>query len=269
MIEHARAPMVSTTVIALTSLLTPAVFAGGGSAVSGYAAVGVLMAPEYEGSDELQAAPLISARANYEQYYIETNGLGVRANVSPMKSVEFGPVLSYTMGRDNDVENERAKRMREIDAGVSTGAFVRVPFRGVMDKTDELALELQATSDVSDASDGTTISFGPSYSYSPTEKLRLGVSAMATYATDDYNQTYFGIDADNSARSGLAAYKAEGGMKDVGLLVNANYALNKRWGITSIAGYKELIGDAADSPIVDREGNAGQMMVGVGISYNF
>lgn len=255
--------------LALTIILSPAAFAESGSGVTGYAAAGVIMTPEYEGSDDLQAAPLISARANYEQYYIETNGLGVRANVLPMKSIEFGPVLSYTMGRDDDVENERVKRMREIDAGASAGAFVRVPFHSVMDETDELAFEIQATTDVSSVSDGTVFTFGPSYSFSPSQDLRLGVSASAAYTTDDYNQTYFGVDADNAARSGLAAYKAEGGIKDVGLMVNANFALNEQWGITGIAGYKQLIGDAADSPVVDKEGNAGQVMVGAGISYSF
>jgi outer membrane protein len=206
---------------------------------------------------------------NYQQFYIEANGLSLRANVSPLKFIEFGPVLSYTFGRDNEVENQKVKRMREIDAAISAGAFIRVPFFEVMDKTDELAFDLQATSDVSDTSDGSTFSFGPSYSFSPIENLRLGVSASATYATDDYNQTYFGVDADNAARSGLAVYKAEGGFKDVGLMLNANYALNESWGITGIAGYKQLIGDAADSPIVDKEGNAGQVVFGAGVSYSF
>jgi outer membrane protein len=266
---HSTKTTISTEAITLAILLSPPAFAGDKANVTGYAAVGALMLPEYEGSDDSQVVPLIAGRENYDQYYIETNGLGLRANVSPYKGIEFGPVIKYTLGRDDGVKNAKVKRMREIDAALGAGAFVRVPFHGVMDKTDELAFELQAVTDVSDTSDGTTISFGPSYSYSATEKLRLGVSASATYATDNYNETYFGIDADNAARSGLAAYKAEGGFKDVGLMVNANYALNQSWGLTGLVGYKQLIGDAADSPIVDKEGSAGQMMVGAGVSYSF
>ncbi len=264
-----QAKALTISFFALTMLLSPPALAQDKANARGYVAAGLLMTPDYEGSDDLQAVPLIAARVNYQHYYLETKGLGLRANVSTEPSIEFGPVLSYTMARDNDVKNARVKLMREIDAGASAGAFVRVPFHGVMDKTDELAFEIEATTDISSVSDGTIFAFGPSYSFTPSQDFRLGVSASATYATDDYNQTYFGVDADNAARSGLTAYNAEGGIKDVGLMLNANYALNQSWGLTGIAAYKQIVGDAADSPIVDHEGSSGQIMVGAGISYSF
>ena len=146
---------------------------------------------------------------------------------------------------------------------------MKIPLHQVIDPTDELAFKVEVLSDVGDTHEGTQISFGPSYSYSPTEKIRLGVSAEATYASDGYNETYFGIDADNASRSGLSQYDAEGGMKDVSVGVNATYLWDENWSATAVAGYTQLIGDAADSPIVEDEGSAGQGMVGVGISYRF
>lgn len=237
--------------------------------VHGHIMLGGGMAPEYEGSEDYQAIPFGAAKVEYEGYYVETRGLGLRANVSPTSRVEFGPTVNYRGGRDDDVENDAVADMREIDGAVEFGAFVKIPFNQVLHKTDEFSLNAEFLADVSGEHEGYLFEFGPSYSYSPMDKLRLGASLSTTYASEDYNQTYFGIDADNALRSGLAQYDADGGFKDVSIGITAMYQLNDQWGVMGIARYTQLIGDAADSPIVDDEGSRGQMLVGGGVSYRF
>lgn len=239
------------------------------SGVSGHVILGGGMKPEYEGSEDYEATPIASAKIEYQGYYVETRGLGLRANVSPIPHIEFGPSVNYRGGRDDDVENDAVAAMREIDGAIEMGAFVKVPFRQLMHKTDELSLNAELLADVSGEHEGYLIEFGPSYSYSPMERLRLGVNLSATYASKDYNQTYFGIDADNALRSGLAQYDADGGFKDVSIGITAMYQLNGNWGITGVARYTQLVGEAADSPIVDDEGSSGQALVGAGVMYRF
>ncbi len=81
--------------------------------------------------------------------------------------------------------------------------------------------------------------------------------------------TYFGVSEAGSVRSGLATYTAEGGLKDIGVQATMTYQLTDRWGLVGRASYTRLLGDAANSPIVQGEGSADQFRGGVGLSFKF
>lgn len=236
---------------------------------SGYLAAGAVAVPDYEGSKDYQAAPLIAARLGYDSYYLELQGLELRANVSPLSRWEFGPLVGLRSGRD-DVENDRVDALHDIDDTVEMGAFVKVSLYQLVHPTDELAFGLDVKTGVDDDGEGTTVSFGPTYSFSPLERLRLGLGLSATFADGDYFDTYFGIDGGDALRSGLSRYEAYGsGLKDIGISLKVNYQMTDHWGVMGFAGYTQLVGDAADSPIVDDEGSAGQGVIGAGISFRF
>jgi outer membrane scaffolding protein for murein synthesis (MipA/OmpV family) len=239
--------------------------------LNGYASLGAAVVPDYEGSQDYMPAPVFAGKLGYEEYYVELRGPKLRANVMPKVlpfGFEFGPSLAYRFGRD-DVENRRVDRLRDIDGSVALGGFAKVSVNGLLQPSDELAFDVEGLAGVGKERDGATVSFGPSYSFSPFERWRFGVKASATWADDRYTATYFGIDADNAVRSGLAAYDAKGGIKDVGLALNASYMWTENWGITGVLGVTRLIGDAADSPIVDDEGSATQGIATLGVVYSF
>ena len=64
---------------------------------------------------------------------------------------------------------------------------------------------------------------------------------------------YFGVDSKNSLKSGIKAYDADSGFKDFGITVPLRYNASDHWSIMGVVGYKKLIGDASDSPIVEDE----------------
>lgn len=237
--------------------------------VSGFVGLGGFIAPDYEGSDDYQVLPFAAARLAYDGYYLQTRGLGVRANVIPFDAVDFGPVVSFKGARDDDVDSTAVSRMAEVDSAVEAGVFLRIPVRGVLSARDELSFDFQADTDVADGHDGTVATIGMGYDFPIAEKLRLGLSASASYADDDYMGSYFTVDAADSAAGGLARYDAGAGVKDIGLSANARYSLVGAWGLTGFAGYTRLLGDAADSPVVDDEGSADQFRAGLGVSYSF
>ena len=238
--------------------------------INGFVALGAATIPDYEGSDDYDVMPLLMAKVNYkETYYAELVGTALRANISPYPAIEFGPVIGYSGGRDDDVDNNAVSRLREIDAGVEAGAFVKLPFKSVLTEYDSASLSAQFLSDISDTHEGTTIKLSAGYDRWINKQLSLGASISTTYASDDYNDAFFSIDADNASRSGLNQYDADGGFKDIGLRINSRYALSEKWGITGLIGYKKMIGDAADSPVVDDAGSDNQWMAGLGVSYRF
>lgn len=72
-----------------------------------------------------------------------------------------------------------------------------------------------------------------------------------------------------SLLSSLAAFNAEGGLKDVGAQLTATYRIGDNWGIAANAGYRRLLGDFADSSVVSGGGNANQLSGGVGVFFTF
>jgi outer membrane scaffolding protein for murein synthesis (MipA/OmpV family) len=255
----------------LTGLASPAA-AQAAPRLSGFFTLGALSTPEYQGSSDRNVGPLVAARLAYGSYYIETAtlsaGLALRANVSPWSAIEFGPVLGQRFGR-SDVGNRSVRLLGNIDDSTEVGAFLRVPFRDLIGSRDEAAIEVQFQRDVTSTASGNLLFLGGSYRFNATDRLRLGAFALATYASDNYNQTFFGVTSAGAAVSGLPEYRAGSGLRDVGLTFTANYEISGGWGVTGVVSYRRLLGDAADSPIVSREGNANQVSFGLGVSYRF
>lgn len=241
--------------------------------VSGRVGLSLGAVPQYEGSKDHSTAVFLTGKVNYNNMYLEslrtTTGGALRLNLSPLRPIEFGPVLSHNFARDNDVDNSRVKNMRKIDDAYEIGGFVRLPNRKVLQENDELALDIQMVTDVSGVHDGTLITFGPTYAYDTNPNLNIKTSLLTTYVTDDYNKTYFGVSTRDSTLSGLNTYSADGGFQNVTLGLDTHYKLNERWGILGMAQYRQLLNDAGNSPVVKDGGNSSQFLIGAGVAYSF
>jgi outer membrane protein len=129
-------------------------------------------------------------------------------------------------------------------------------------------LEVQARADVAE---------GHGYLVTPAIKARrnlgggvsLAGSVLGTYASEDYMSDYFGIDADDAARSGLDQFDADAGFKDVGVDLVLGFGQGPGWQASLVGRYRYLLDDAADSPIVDEEGDENQLFAGVLVGYRF
>ncbi|HSA82816.1 MAG TPA: MipA/OmpV family protein, partial [Geminicoccaceae bacterium] len=85
---------------------------------------------------------------------------------------------------------------------------------------------------------------------------------------EDYMSSYFGIDAADAARSGLDQFNADEGFKDVSVGGALTYRYD-RLSVSLLANYARLIGDAADSPVVDDAGDENQFFGGALVNYTF
>lgn len=242
-------------------------YAGGD--VSGYVYLGAGITTEYEGSEDYEAFPFAGGRIEYDEFYAQIKGTALQFNVVPSQNFQGGPVINYRVGRDDNLENQAVERLGEIDDAVEVGAFARYESTTGWRGGDSLGFEVQALTDMSDTHDGYIVSASADYNVPVTDKLVLGADISTSYVSDDYNETYFGVSASGAAASGLQQFNAEGGFKDVTLGFNARYAINERWGVFSRVQYTELVGDAADSSIVEDAGSSSQFLAGTGISYRF
>ena len=118
--------------------------------------------------------------------------------------------------------------------------------------------------DVGDHQQGTQAALDVQARYSPMPGLMLSAGPGLTWADSRYMQTYYGIDAAQSTRSGKSAYTASGGLNSVRFGVGAQYQLTQQWTIGAKLDSSSLRGDAAKSPIT-----VGKLQTTLGLSTNY
>ncbi len=236
--------------------------------LGGFVAIGVGVAPDYEGSNDYEIIPLPIARVAYGNVGLELEGLGGRLDVSPFDGFGFGPAFNYRMGRD-DVEDDRVDALEEIDDAVEIGAFIRYGQPLGLTSGDEAVVRLDALFDVADGHGGIIATLSAAYTFRPVEDLGLTVGTSARWVSDDYADTYFSVSPAGAVASGLRTFEAESGVTDIGLSLAATYALTDRWGLLATGSTSFLLGDAADSPVVDDAGSATQFFGGVAVTFSF
>ena len=223
--------------------------------------LGVGMAPDYEGSEDYTAVPLVFARVGWgDGDYVMLKGTQLKWNLWN-DQIEFGPLLQYRMERD-DVDNDQVDAMEKIDDAVEAGFFVT-------GRSGPWSATLDFAADISGEHDGYLVTLGGNYQQDFSEMFKVTYGLSTTYASDKYMSTYFSVKPGNRGTSTLPNYKAEKGFKDIGVNVAADYKFNEKWSVVGNLGYSYLVGDAADSPIVDDEGSEGQFFLGAMGVYRF
>lgn len=251
------------------ALLMPGICAAG----SGLIGFGAGASPDYEGSDDYEAVPVLFGNYTWDSGRsvslggAPSTGRAVRLSTNLLASGsgpkwELGPLLQFRMERD-DVDNSRVDDMSKVDSTVEAGALVGF-------SSGPWEAQLSFAADVGDEHDGYLIYLNGAYTATVTDDFKLKLGARTTYASDDYMDTYFGVSSADAARSGLSEYSVgDSGIKDIGVSVSANYALNQSWGITGGVTYSRLLSDAKDSPLVDDEGDKDQLGASLAITYRF
>jgi len=231
-----------------------------GSSAKMAAGAGVAIVPDYEGSDDMTAAPLLLFQSHYQSgRYVDLFGNRLRVNLLPNRTFHLGPVLQYRGERD-DVDNNIVDKMEKVDAAVEAGAFAGFAINNWI-------ASVQTAFDVSDAHDGSLTTLSGGYRFEASQTLSLVPTLSTTYADEDYMQTYFGVSAKDAALTGLPLYSADSGLKDVTAALIADYHPWEHWKLVGGAGYKKLLGDASDSPLVDSLGDDNQIFAGVMLAY--
>jgi outer membrane scaffolding protein for murein synthesis (MipA/OmpV family) len=213
----------------------------------------VWVSPKFEGAKSYDAIafPFIAPAGVGSDGVLQVKGADdVRLRLFRASGFEFGPLAGYRFGRDgDDVSNVD---VGDVDGGLVLGGFATY-------RTGPLAFSVSYHHQVTGDDTGGLVRFGVEHTsrLSPTVQLTAGVGT--NYATQDYMTAFF-------ATPGLAGYDPEAGFKDVYAGATAAIDLSDRWSLLLIGRYARLLGDAADSPIVETEN---QLYGGLALSYKF
>ena len=224
------------------------------------------IAPKYEGSKdyEVRGFPIVAPAGSgdsSEAGFVQFRGIDdIRFRAFNSNGFEMGPLAGYRFGRDED-DADRLTGLGDVDGGLVVGAYAAYNFGAFK---PFVSYHHQVTGD--DA--GGLVRFGAETRMPVAMGISLTVVAGANYATEDYNDAYFAVTSGQALTStaGLIAYEADAGIKDVYLSLGTDIPLTDLWSLKLGGLYAHLLGDAADSPIVETEH---QFYGIVGLTYKF
>lgn len=217
---------------------------------------GAIYQPKFEGSSEYEITPVPFFSAQfYDRITIDVTGVAVKAY--QQGPFQFDLKLGYDTGRD-DGDADRLRGLGDIDFAATVGGKATYSLGPA-----ELFLSVDQALG---GSDGLLATAGISAQRPLSERVLVGAQASVTYADENYMQAFFGVDAGQSARSGLAEFDAEAGIKSAEVSLSATYLISDKWFLRAEESVSFLMGDAADSPIVEEDVQAKTLLL---LGYRF
>ncbi len=210
----------------------------------------VYVSPSFEGSKSYDtiAFPFVAPAGLGSEGFIQLRGADdLRLRLFQSGGFELGALAGYRFGRDgDDVSNVVVD---DVDGGLVLGAFAAY-------RAGPLAFSVSYHRQATGDDTGGLVRFGVEHTsrLSPTFKLTAGIGT--NYADDDYMTAFFAA----------PGYEPDAGFKDIHVGATATLDLSDRWSLHMIGRYAHLIGDAADSPVVETES---QLYGGLALSYKF
>ncbi len=234
-----------------------------------YAALAVGVAPDYIGSDDYEFVFGAAGRYSFDGYRsVELLATQLTVNLLDHENWRLGPTANYRFGRD-DVDDDAVDRLRDVDDSVEVGFNVGYEMRNALNPRYSFSVGADFLQDVSDGHDGYLATLSASYWMPVAMPLDLGFGVSSTYASDDYHDAFFSVDASDSARSGLDEYSAGSGVRDVAAFLGVVFHFSPTWHAVGGLRYQALLSDAKDSPIVDDRGSSNQFVGAIGLAYSW
>lgn len=214
--------------------------------------------PEYEGSDEYRVVPwpLVDVVWRDRLFFGTRRGLG--GYLWNDGGLKLGASVGYASGRD-EIDGDRLRGLGDIDGGAAVSVFAEYEILN-------FTLGSRFTHQVTGDDTGYVVDLGVGYAFRFPQGVTVTPSISAEYASGEYMDTFFGVSPAQSARSGLATFDADAGFKSAGPELAVVYPFTQNVSVQGTAAYKRLLGDAADSPVIETED---QFSLGLGVAYRF
>ena len=210
---------------------------------------GVAFVPTFEGSDRYRVAPLPFVKIVYKDMISldAINGLNAYWQTGGLR---LGAGVVYNSGRSDHKDSgmfgggdDRLKGMGDIDGAVGFKGFASYRLEKLVD------MSVAVTKFVGDDNDGVVVDLGLKTPIKLTDKLMLFPHMGATWANEDYMETFFGVTAAQASRTGFSRFDADAGFKDIRAGIDVNYKIDEHWLFSVRTDVKRFVGDASKSPI--------------------
>jgi len=263
-----------------------------------YIGLGAQYIPRYDGARQNKTLALPVLQVQWSNG-IFISGLTAGMHLSDLPSIEYGPLLSLQSRRDEEGTDGGVGGVGDGSGGdakinavlpPSGGGFVpntariaaasnhlygmdvirrRVLYGGFFNYYFTPQLRLTNNVLYGAGNDRNGLRWHAAMQYMLQDALphhTFVLSAGVSVVNGAYNKAYFGVTGQENERNFLGVYTPGGGVQDVRAGLRWNWALSPSWLITSGAQVTHLVGDARNSPLVERSTN---VTVSTALAYRF
>jgi outer membrane protein len=224
---------------------------------------GAMMRPTFEGSDRYRVSPLPVVQVTWDD--MVSVGVGGLSAYWHHSNFKIGAGLTFDQGRDvkspslfgeGDV---RLKGLGKIDTALGIRGFASY-------QLGPINFDVSATKFTGGQNQGVLVNFGAKAPFRVLHGLVVVPHINATWANQNYMETFFGVTPVQSGASIFPQYNAGAGVKDVIGGVNVIYHFNPHWYVAGDASVTQLTGAAAKSPVSFSNSN---LMLMTMVGYHF
>ncbi|MDD2735811.1 MAG: MipA/OmpV family protein [Desulfuromonadaceae bacterium] len=238
------------------------------------AGAGLIVAPAFTGAKTYNLLAVPDIRITYKDIFFANVKEGVGYAVINSDGWRVGPVLTYTFSRSEKDggspfrvaggESTALQGLGDVPGTVLLGGFAEYSL-----KPYKVTLRLHKGITGHEGVAGESgISYGGVVTHNG-PPLIYSVGPHVKFGDRTYTNAYWGISPEQSLRSGLERYHADGGITAYGVSAFALVPWTKTVSVSVVAGFDRLAPPVADSPLVRRRGAENQAFGGLFLSYGF
>ncbi|OWQ90375.1 hypothetical protein CDN99_13535 [Roseateles aquatilis] len=214
---------------------------------------GVGVTTRYAGSDERLVSPMLGVEyAHASGFFAGTmRGIGYAGAAG---GLNYSAAIGYRGERKEKSTsgfgiNSGSKYLRGMGDVKGSGTLNLSLGYSV---TDWLDVQVATEQPFTTRANGALYSFGVAAKVMDVGKDTVVLSVSANAGDKKYMQTYHGVTAAQSAKSGYAVFTPKSGMHQVEAGLSWQHKLSDSWSVTGMVGAQRLLGDAAKSPLTRR-----------------
>lgn len=208
---------------------------------------GAVYAPKYEGSDDFEVKAIPVANADYKDGLFFANLRdGIGSYPLRGENYKIGAAIGYQFGRDESDDRDNLRGMGDVDESAVANILASYDLGQIAQISGKVSTAISGDY-------GTTVDVKIGSRYPVTDKIILSGSVGTQWADGEHMSNRFSVSSAQSTRSGYTQYDAGSGIKSVGATIGATYRVTERWSTNLTLHGHQLVGDAADSPVVKDE----------------
>lgn len=226
---------------------------------AGQIGFGMSVAPRFVGADEHVASVGFDVKISYKDtIFLENNRIG--ALLYKNRFVRAGAIARWNLGRIDNGSLSLLDTIPEIDDAFELGAFAATSLY-------KLFLTTEIYFGATDKFNGTTVEVEAGYTFEPDSNWRVTPILGAVWSSSDFLNTFYGVEEGNPD---LPAFRPGGGLNEAYVELATERRFGENWLFKGSFRFSELLGDAANSPIVrSSAGSRDQLQAFVGVVWLF
>lgn len=226
---------------------------------------GVVNMPKFPGASGTKWEGVPTVSVNYDRFFIGSNPdaaalLSLGAYLYRDSNWRVGAAVTYDFIEPrSESDDARLNGLGDVKRTAHAELFGIYTYQFISARASVLT-------DIAGNGRGTVATFDVMGRYQPIPDLTLSAGPGLTWASSKYNETYFGVTSEQSARSGLPTFSAGAGLNQLRFSINGAYRIATHWNVGASVSFAWLRGDATDSPITEK---TSQITYGLFVNYLF